>query len=131
MGAPDFFALLIDPATIHNITSSMTNSWIGQTVTLLCKADGVPVPTLSWYKPDGTKFNEVKTYESTVVLTMNTEHDFGLYNCTADNGFPLASKMIQVKQISKKNVNQIKTKTVIVIVRGILEVTTVLITFSR
>ena len=106
----------------------MANSWIGQTVTLLCKADGVPVPTLSWYKPDGTKFNEVKTYESTIVSTMNTEHDFGHYNCTADNGFPLASKMIQVKQISKKNVTQIKTKKVIVIVRGILKVTTVLTT---
>ena len=90
----------------------MANSWIGQTVTLLCKADGVPVPILYWYKPDGTKLNEVKAYESTAVLTMNTEHDFGLYNCTADNGFPLASKMIEVKQISKKNVNKIKTKTV-------------------
>ena len=83
----------------------MANSWIGQTVTLLCRADGVPVPILYWYKPDGTKLNEVKAYESTAVLTMNTEHDFGLYNCTADNGFPLASKMIQVKQISKKNFN--------------------------
>ena len=88
-------------------------------------------PTLSWYKPDGTKFNEVKAYESTAVLTMNTEHDFGLYNCAADNGFPLASKMIQVKQISKKNVNKIKTKTVIVIVRGILKVTTVLTTSRK
>ncbi|XP_073255600.1 uncharacterized protein [Porites lutea] len=77
----------------------MANSWIGQTVTLLCKADGVPVPILYWYKPDGTKLNEAKAYESTAVLTMNTEHDFGRYNCTADNGFPLASKMIQVKQI--------------------------------
>ena len=83
----------------------MANSWIGQTVTLLCKADGVPVPTLSWYKPDGTKFKEAEAYESSAVLTMNTEHDFGRYNCTADNGFPLASKMIQVKQISKKNFN--------------------------
>lgn len=95
----------MDPATINNITSSMANSWIGQTVTLLCKADGVPVPILYWYKPDGTKLNEVKAYESTAVLTMNTERDFGLYNCTADNGFPLASKMIQVKQISKKKFN--------------------------
>ena len=83
----------------------MANSWIGQTVTLLCEADGVPVPTLYWYKPDGTKFKEAKAYESSAVLTMNTEHDFGRYNCTADNGFPLASKMIQVKQISKKNFN--------------------------
>lgn len=121
--AINFFALLIDPATIDNITSSMANSWIGQRVTLLCKADGVPMPTLSWYKPDGTMINEVKANESTAVLTMNTEHDFGLYNCTADNGFPFASKMIQVKKISKKNVNKIKTKTVIVIVTGILKVT--------
>ena len=83
----------------------MANSWIGQTVTLLCKADGVPVPILYWYKPDGTKFKEAEAYESSAVLTMNTEHDFGRYNCTADNGFPLASKMIQVKQISKKNFN--------------------------
>ena len=96
-----FSALSTDQATIHNISSSVSKSWIGQTVTLICKSDGVPTPTLSWYKPDGTKFNQVKAKENTAVVTMNSDKDFGLYNCTADNSFKLASKTVRVKQISK------------------------------
>ena len=96
-----FSALSTDQATIHNISSSVSKSWIGQTVALICESDGVPTPTLSWYKPDGTKFNQVKAEENTVVVTMNSDKDFGLYNCTADNSFKLASKTVRVKQISK------------------------------
>ena len=79
----------------------MNKSWIGQTVTLTCKSDGVPNPTLSWYKPDGTKLNPNKAKENKAVVTLNSDGDFGLYNCTADNGFLLASKSVRVEQIGK------------------------------
>ena len=68
---------------------------------LKCVSDGVPTPTLSWYKPEGTKFNPVKANENTVDVTMNSDQDFGLYNCTADNGFDPASLTVRVQQISE------------------------------
>ena len=74
-------------------------SCIGHNVTLTCKSDAFPIPTLTWFKPDGTNFNVVKATESTVLLTMNSSVDFGLYNCTADNGFGLACKTVYVGQI--------------------------------
>ena len=74
-------------------------SCIGHIVTLTCKSDAVPIPTLTWYKPDGTNFSAVKATESTVDLTVNSSVDFGLYNCTAENGFTLASKTVHVGQI--------------------------------
>ena len=74
-------------------------SCIGDTVTLTCKSDVVPIPTLTCYKPDGTNFSSVEAPESTVDLTMNSSVDFGLYNYTAANGFTLASKTVHVGQI--------------------------------
>ena len=90
---------MTDPAVIQGLTSSAPMSCIGHTVTLTCKSDAVPIPTLTWYKPDGTNFSSVKATESTVDLTMNSSVDFGLYNCTAENGFTLASKTVHVGQI--------------------------------
>ena len=90
---------MTDPAVIQGLTSSTSMSCIGHTVTLTCKSDAFPVPTLTWYKPDGTNFNVVKATESTVLLTMNSSVDFGLYNCTADNGFGLTCKTVYVGQI--------------------------------
>ena len=94
-------ALSTDAATIKTISSSVAKSWIGQTVTLKCVSDGVPTPALSWYTPEGTKFNSVKAKEYTVDVTMKSGHDFGLYNCTADNGFDPASLTVPVQQISE------------------------------
>ena len=79
----------------------MSKSCIGHTVTFNCKSDGVPLPTLTLYKPDGTEFNLVKANESTVVLPMNSNVDFGLYNCTAENRFGLASLTVYLEQIGK------------------------------
>ena len=88
-------------ATITSISSSVSKSWIGQTVRLKCVSDGVPPPTLSWYTPEGSKFNPVKVKEYTVDVTMNSDQDFGHYNCTAENGFVPSTRTVRVLQISK------------------------------
>ena len=93
--------LSTDTATIERVSSSVSKSWIGQTVTLTCVSDGVPTPTLSWYNPEGTKFNSLQAKENTVDVTMNSVKDFGLYNCTANNGFVPASDTLRLHQISK------------------------------
>ena len=79
----------------------MSKSWIGQAVRLKCLSDGVPTPTLSWYTPEGTKLNPVKAKENSVDVTMNSDQDSGLYNCTADNGFDPASGMVHIQQMSE------------------------------
>ena len=78
----------------------MSKSWIGQTVRLTCVSDGVPTPTLSWYNPKGAKFNSLQAKENRVDAPMNSDQDFGLYNCTADNGFVPASDTLRIQQIS-------------------------------
>ena len=84
------------------VTASTEKSWIGQTVTLKCVSDGVPTPTLAWYKPDGSEINRVKATETTVQVTMKGDQDFGDYRCNAANGLPPSDEgIITIKQISK------------------------------
>ena len=93
----------IDSATIQNVISSVAKAWIGQTVKLLCLADGSPAPTVTWIKPDGSKLHSVTSKENTIQVNMSYDQDFGLYTCKADNGFGLAANQtIEIDQISKK-----------------------------
>ncbi|KAL9964765.1 hypothetical protein ACROYT_G028449 [Oculina patagonica] len=90
------------PAKILRITTSAASSWIGQTVLLKCVSDGVPTPTLTWYKPDGNELNTVTAKESTVKVTINDEQDFGKYKCVAFNGLDpsnSASMLLRHKSI--------------------------------
>ena len=64
-------------------------------------SDGVPTPTLTWYKPDGNELNTVTAKESAVEVTMNNDQDFGECKCVAYNGLdPLNAASITVLQIS-------------------------------
>ena len=92
----------LDPPTITKVTVSSDKSWIGQTVMLTCKSDGIPLPTLTWYKPDGSQINSNATKESTVDVEMSFDQDFGIYNCVAANGLtPADSKIVKIEQISR------------------------------
>ena len=55
-------------------------------MTLKCVSDGVPTPTLTWYKPDGNELNTITAKESTVEVSLNDEQDFGEYKCVTYNG---------------------------------------------
>ena len=92
----------LDPSTIQNVTTSSKKSWIGQTVTLKCLSDGVPTPTLSWYKPEGSEINRVRARENKVQVPLRGDQDFGHYKCIAANGLPPSDeKLIKINQISK------------------------------
>ena len=98
-----------DPATIENITSSKSKSWIGQTVTLKCVSDGIPTPTITWIKPDGSVLNSFISKENTISVDTTDDQDFGIYTCKADNGFGhYAKRTIQLQQISKRNVDCVR-----------------------
>ncbi len=95
--------LFPDPPTIKESTTSTDQSWIGQTVTLKCVSDGVPTPTLTWYKPDGSQLNSVIAAQNTVNVKMNVDQDFGGYKCDADNGItPADFKIVKIQQISTR-----------------------------
>ena len=95
-----------DPATIENITSSKSESWIGQTVTLKCVSDGIPTPTITWIKPNGSVLNSVTSKENTIRVDTTDDQDFGIYTCKADNGFGHHAKQtIQLQQISKRSID--------------------------
>ena len=96
------FYLFSDPPIIQNVSTSSKKSWIGQTVTLKCLSDGVPTPTLSWYKPEGSEINRVRARENKVQVPLRGDQDFGHYKCIAANGLiPSDEKLIKINQISK------------------------------
>ncbi|XP_066024581.1 neural cell adhesion molecule 1 isoform X2 [Pocillopora verrucosa] len=102
------------PPTIQNVTTSAKKSWIGQTVTLKCLSDGVPTPTLSWYKPKGSGINNVTARESKVQVPLKSDQDFGHYKCIAANGLPPSDeKLIKINQIKKPGKASIKSESVI------------------
>ena len=71
-------------------------------MTLKCVSDGVPTPTLTWYKPDGTELDTLTAKESTVEVLLNDKQDFGEYKCVTYNGLdPLNDFATTLEQLRK------------------------------
>jgi len=65
-------------------------------------SDGLPTPTLTWYKPNGNKLNTVTVKESTVKMTTTDDQDFGEYKCVAYNSLdPLNDALLTLAQIQE------------------------------
>ena len=79
----------------------VTYSWIGERVSLHCEADGVPLPIITWKKPDESAINSVQAANSTVEVLMQSDRDFGNYTCEAANGVGADKRKVHVKQLSK------------------------------
>ena len=71
-------------------------------MTLKCLTDGVPTPTLSWYKPEGSQMKRVRARQSKIQVPLRGDQDFGHYKCIAANGqIPSHEKLITINQISE------------------------------
>ena len=79
----------------------VTHSWIGERVSLQCEVDGVPLPTITWKKPDESVIGSVQAANSTVEVLMQSDRDFGNYTCEAANGVGADTRKVHVKQLSK------------------------------
>ena len=65
-------------------------------------ADGVPVPTIKWTKPDDSTLKQETSSTSRVSVELKSEADFGQYKCSADNGITSADVLIiNLVQISE------------------------------
>ena len=75
---------------------------LGERVQLKCVSDGDPIPTVTWYSPNGTELITITGKDSTIFVHMESEDDFGDYRCKAYNGlgFPV-EKIISVNPIGK------------------------------
>ena len=70
-------------------------------MTLTCVSDGVPTPTITWYKPDGSQIDRTIDTQSTVNVNMSVVKDFGAYKCDAVNTLtPADLKIVNIEQIS-------------------------------
>ena len=67
-----------DPAVITHISGNQTENET-DVVTLICSAEGMPTPSISWTRfPDNNSVS--------FPLTITGKQDEGGYRCTADNG---------------------------------------------
>ena len=65
-------------------------------------SDGDPIPTVTWYSPDGTLLDTITGKDSTIFVDIESEADFGDYRCTADNGLGVpVEKVVSVNPIGK------------------------------
>lgn len=87
---------------ITHINTSLASSQIGGKVELQCVSDGDPIPTVTWYSPNGTELTTITGTDSTIFVDINSEDDFGDYRCTADNGLGLpVEKTVSVEPVGK------------------------------
>ena len=95
---------MADAATVETVTPVISQSWIGETVKLTCKADGAPTPILSWKNPSGKVIKQLIDFKTTVDVSMSSDQDFGNYTCEATNDVNTDTRTVLVQQISKWNI---------------------------
>lgn len=88
------FYFTTDPAIVSNISSNFT-SYVGKRVTLKCNGDGNPPPEYSWKTPD----NQTITGNSTLVLSLHSSQQFGVYSCTVINVHGKDDRDVTLRQL--------------------------------
>ncbi|XP_048588690.1 hemicentin-1 isoform X4 [Nematostella vectensis] len=80
-----------------------TSSWDRKVLSLQCKARGVPLPQITWYKPGGQPITaEVSPISEGSQLQVTTTHDagdYGQYKCRASNLLGSVERLIYVTQL--------------------------------
>ena len=98
--------LSIEPAVIVHINISEALAQLGQKVELRCLSDGDPIPTVTWYKPDGSELVTNTAFDNTVFVDITSNDDFGEYRCLADNGLgPPVERIVAVGSMYRENMS--------------------------
>lgn len=84
----------------------------GNSASLLCVADGMPTPTVSWLKDGEDLYPEphlkFTNLNSSVLFTPAQVNDTGRYSCVADNVAGQASRHFNLKVLGESQVDQCK-----------------------
>ncbi|KAM9712753.1 vascular endothelial growth factor receptor 1 isoform 1-T1 [Menidia menidia] len=107
--------ILEPPVLLSNLTDCTVN--VSSSVTLSCPSQGVPPPTITWYK-DGHALLQgsgivISAEDGTLHIDRITVEDQGLYTCQATNkrGFAESSAYIWVNSVSETSFLEIPTLT--------------------
>ncbi|XP_029042549.1 lachesin-like [Osmia bicornis bicornis] len=102
-----FLQVVVPPNILDSLSTESTVAVReNQNITLTCKADGYPTPTIKWKREDGQNIIvnrhhkvSVSAYDGEQLnLTGITRHEMGAYLCIATNGVPpTVSKRITVE----------------------------------
>ncbi|XP_078585105.1 protein amalgam-like isoform X1 [Branchiostoma floridae x Branchiostoma japonicum] len=78
--------------TITGVTASSDAVNEGDDLTLTCSADGIPAPTFTWSKSDGSSLDAAVADAAAGTLTFSniSRVATGTYTCSADNGVGVA-----------------------------------------
>uniref|UniRef100_UPI003AADEB64 vascular endothelial growth factor receptor 1 n=1 Tax=Centroberyx gerrardi TaxID=166262 RepID=UPI003AADEB64 len=107
--------VLEPPVLLHNLTDCSVN--VSSSVTLSCPAHGVPLPTITWYKNEGTLSQGsgivITPEDGALHIDRITVEDQGLYTCQATNerGSAESSAYIWVSGASEASFLEIPTLT--------------------
>uniref|UniRef100_A0A8R1TTC5 Ig-like domain-containing protein n=1 Tax=Onchocerca volvulus TaxID=6282 RepID=A0A8R1TTC5_ONCVO len=80
------------PPTINMWTDSRLER-SGATVQLICRVNGTPQPSVTWYNEENDKLNDVKKYKVCILsngdlIIYDTQwEDLGVYTCVASNEY--------------------------------------------
>uniref|UniRef100_A0A672J0R8 receptor protein-tyrosine kinase n=1 Tax=Salarias fasciatus TaxID=181472 RepID=A0A672J0R8_SALFA len=107
--------ILEPPVLIHNLTDCTVNA--SSSVTLSCPSQGVPTPTVTWYKDERALLQGsgivMSAVDGTLHIDRITVEDQGLYTCQATNerGSAESSAHIWVNSASDSSFLEIPTLT--------------------
>lgn len=74
----------------------------GENLTLTCKADGDPQPTITWTR-DGVSENQFRKTENVLQLSNVQTKDVGSYRCSVANGYGTDLTRISLVGLSCKD----------------------------
>ncbi|KAM9839361.1 LOW QUALITY PROTEIN: vascular endothelial growth factor receptor 1 [Aulostomus maculatus] len=104
---------LVPPVLLDNLTDCTVN--VSSSVTLRCPSDGVPLPTITWYKNERALLQGsgivISPEDGSLHIDRITEEDQGLYTCQATNerGSAESSAYIWVNNTSEASFLEIPT----------------------
>ena len=98
-----FRLLCLDKPEIKEGASAQNiMSWINHKTEIMCEAEGVPVPEITWSrKGTVTSSKEFSSRVSTLTFTPQELRDFGAYVCQARNLLGSMEKRIIIEMLGK------------------------------
>ena len=70
--------------------------YLGQSVTLNCSADGLPVPSITWTRCKGNISDDAEVEGGQLKINSLTAQDSGIYTCSAESGLVNVETQVQL-----------------------------------
>ena len=89
------------PVTFISVPTEIVKAIIGDKVQLICRADGYPLPKVTWSRPNGLPKGAVVTSNGSLDIYNISREDFGQYKCIAENSIGSQSYTLSLSPTGK------------------------------